>query len=31
VTPAGFELGTGMFINTALPEETAAFIRNLAD
>jgi UDPglucose--hexose-1-phosphate uridylyltransferase len=27
VTPAGFELGTGMFINTALPEETAAFIR----
>jgi UDPglucose--hexose-1-phosphate uridylyltransferase len=31
VTPAGFELGTGMFINTALPEETAAFIRNLSD
>ena len=30
VTPAGFELGTGIFINTALPEETAAFIRNLA-
>ena len=29
VTPAGFELGTGMFINTALPEETAAFIRDL--
>jgi UDPglucose--hexose-1-phosphate uridylyltransferase len=29
VTPAGFELGTGMFINTALPEETADFIRNL--
>jgi UDPglucose--hexose-1-phosphate uridylyltransferase len=29
VTPAGFELGTGIFINTALPEETAAFIRNL--
>jgi len=28
VTPAGFELGTGMFINTALPEETAAFIRD---
>ena len=27
VTAAGFELGTGMFINTALPEETAAFIR----
>jgi UDPglucose--hexose-1-phosphate uridylyltransferase len=31
VTPAGFELGTGMFINIALPEETAAFMRNLAD
>lgn len=30
VTPAGFELGTGMFINAALPEETAAFIRDLA-
>jgi UDPglucose--hexose-1-phosphate uridylyltransferase len=29
VTPAGFELGTGIFINSALPEETAAFIRNL--
>ncbi len=29
VTPAGFELGTGMFINTALPEETAAFIRGV--
>jgi UDPglucose--hexose-1-phosphate uridylyltransferase len=29
VTPAGFELGTGIFINTALPEETAAFIRDL--
>jgi len=29
-TPAGFELGTGMFINTALPEETAAFMRNVA-
>ncbi len=29
VTPAGFELGTGIFINTAIPEETAAFIRNL--
>jgi len=29
VTPAGFELGTGMFINTALPEETAEFIRQL--
>ncbi len=31
VTPAGFELGTGMFINTALPEETAAFIREVPD
>jgi galactose-1-phosphate uridylyltransferase len=30
VTPAGFELGTGIFINTALPEETAEFIRNLS-
>ena len=29
VTPAGFELGSGVFINTALPEETAAFIRNV--
>ena len=28
VTPAGFELGTGMFINAAIPEETAAFIRD---
>ena len=28
VTPAaGFEIGSGMYINTALPEETAAFIR----
>jgi UDPglucose--hexose-1-phosphate uridylyltransferase len=26
---AGFELGSGMFINTALPEETAAFIRKV--
>jgi UDPglucose--hexose-1-phosphate uridylyltransferase len=25
--PAGFEMGSGMYINTALPEETAAFIR----
>jgi UDPglucose--hexose-1-phosphate uridylyltransferase len=30
VTPAGFELGTGIFINAALPEETAEFIRNLS-
>lgn len=27
---AGFELGTGMFINTALPEESAAFLRSVA-
>ncbi len=26
-TPAGFELGTGVFINTALPEATAEFLR----
>ena len=25
--PAGFELGSGMFINTALPETTAEFLR----
>jgi UDPglucose--hexose-1-phosphate uridylyltransferase len=25
---AGFELGTGMFINTAFPEETAQFMRD---
>jgi UDPglucose--hexose-1-phosphate uridylyltransferase len=30
-TPAGFELGTGVFINTAVPEETAAFFRPLVD
>ena len=30
VTPiAGFELGSGMFINTALPEESAAFLRQV--
>ncbi len=28
-TPAGFELGTGVFINTAVPEETAAYCRPL--
>jgi UDPglucose--hexose-1-phosphate uridylyltransferase len=28
-TPAGFELGSGMYINTALPEETAAFLRGM--
>lgn len=26
---AGFELGSGMFINTALPEESAAFLRDV--
>jgi len=26
---AGFELGTGMFINTALPEESAKFLRSV--
>ncbi len=25
---AGFELGSGMYINVALPEETAAFMRD---
>jgi UDPglucose--hexose-1-phosphate uridylyltransferase len=27
---AGFELGTGMFINTALPETSAAFLRSVS-
>ncbi|MDD3628063.1 MAG: galactose-1-phosphate uridylyltransferase [bacterium] len=27
---AGFELGTGMFINVTLPEENAEFLRNVA-
>jgi UDPglucose--hexose-1-phosphate uridylyltransferase len=27
--PAGFELGSGMFINTALPEESAEFLRQI--
>jgi UDPglucose--hexose-1-phosphate uridylyltransferase len=26
-TPAGFEIGTGIYINTARPEESAAFLR----
>jgi UDPglucose--hexose-1-phosphate uridylyltransferase len=26
---AGFEIGSGMYINTAVPEETAKFMRNL--
>jgi UDPglucose--hexose-1-phosphate uridylyltransferase len=29
-TAAGFEIGSGMYINTAIPEETAAFIRDNA-
>ncbi len=28
-TRAGFEMGSGIYINTAMPEETAAFMRNL--
>jgi len=28
-TPAGFEFGSGMAINTTLPEETAAYIRSI--
>ena len=28
-TPAGFEVGTGMFINTHLPEDDAAYLRDL--
>jgi UDPglucose--hexose-1-phosphate uridylyltransferase len=28
-TPAGFEIGSGMTINTTFPEETAAFMRNI--
>ncbi len=27
-TPAGFELGSGVYINTILPEETASFLKN---
>jgi UDPglucose--hexose-1-phosphate uridylyltransferase len=26
-TPAGFEMGTGIYITTAIPEDTAAFLR----
>lgn len=29
VTPAGFELGSGMSINTVLPEDAAAFLREV--
>ncbi len=28
-TPAGFEIGSGMYINVALPEENAKFLREL--
>ena len=28
-TPAGFEMGTGMFINVAVPEENAQFLREV--
>ncbi len=28
-TPAGFEMGTGIYINTAAPEESAAFLRDV--
>jgi UDPglucose--hexose-1-phosphate uridylyltransferase len=28
---AGFEMGTGMFINTTLPEDDAAFLRRMAE
>jgi galactose-1-phosphate uridylyltransferase len=28
-TVAGFELGTGIYINTALPEETAPYLKSL--
>jgi galactose-1-phosphate uridylyltransferase len=27
---AGFEIGSGIYINTALPEETAEFMRDLS-
>jgi len=29
MTPAGFEIGSGMTINTSLPEQTAAYIREI--
>jgi UDPglucose--hexose-1-phosphate uridylyltransferase len=28
-TPAGFEIGSGMYINVALPEENAKFLREV--
>jgi UDPglucose--hexose-1-phosphate uridylyltransferase len=27
--PAGFELGSGIFVNTSLPEESAKFLREV--
>jgi len=27
--PAGFELGSGMYINTSIPEDSAVFLRNI--
>jgi UDPglucose--hexose-1-phosphate uridylyltransferase len=30
-TPAGFEMGSGMTINTVLPEEAAKFLRNFVE
>jgi UDPglucose--hexose-1-phosphate uridylyltransferase len=29
-TPAGFELGSGMSINTVMPEDAAAFLSEVA-
>ncbi len=28
-TPAGFELGTGIYINTTLPEDCAQFLKGI--
>jgi UDPglucose--hexose-1-phosphate uridylyltransferase len=28
-TTSGFEMGSGMFINTALPEESARYLRTI--
>ena len=28
-TPAGFEIGTGIYINTTLPEQCAEFLRGI--
>ena len=30
IMPAGFELGSGMSINTVLPEEAASYLRDVA-